>query len=93
MKLNKMMNNNFLVIAAVIAVAVIICRMMKKSQYMPVKTSCGDQEPGSLFGGECKMDCVPGEENGAYYTKNLSPCGKCGLQKKVADYASCSLTD
>ena len=38
---------------------------------------------GSIFDLACSSDCVPGEKDGDYYTKDLSPCGMCGAQKFV----------
>ena len=95
MNLNKLVNKNrsLFVIALAIVVAYMVCSSMKRSGYMPVVTSCGDKAPSSIFDTPCTADCVPGEKDGAYYTKDLTPCGKCGLQKNVVDFANCEITE
>ena len=95
MNLNKLVNKNrnLFVIALAIVITYIVCSSMKRSAYMPVNTSCGDKAPGSIFDTPCTADCVPGEKNGAYYTKDLTPCGKCGLQNNVVEFANCELTE
>lgn len=43
----------------------------------------GGAPEGGLNSLPYKMECTPGKENGAYYTKNLTPGGFCGDQAYV----------
>ena len=67
-----------------------------KSAYMlkpmPVKLAAPGVPPGDMFKLKCDADCIPGpSENASPYTKDLTPCGMCGIQKFVADQANYKL--
>ncbi len=51
-------------------------------------TSVEIEEKGSndaVFKGEYNITCVPGAPKGSAYTRDLTPGGMCGIQKRVAD--------
>ena len=61
---------------------------------MPVELAAPGVPPGDMFKLQCTQDCVPGpSENASQYTKDLSPCGMCGIQKFVADQANYKLVN
>ena len=69
-----------------------------KSSYMlrpmPVELAAPGVPPGDMFKLECNSDCIPGpSENASPYTKDLTPCGMCGIQKFVSDQANYKLVN
>ena len=59
---------------------------------MPVSLAAPGVPPGDMFKLQCSADCIPGpSEQASPYTKDLSPCGMCGIQKFVADQANYKL--
>jgi hypothetical protein len=75
-----------LILYVVIAVLLYFILGGQKSGYITGRDLMISENPdsaGSIFDLKCSGDCVPGEKNGDYYTKDLSPCGVCGGQKFV----------
>ena len=56
-------------------------------------TTSGTQEPSGLFNLPYNLDCTPGANNGAYYTKDLTPGGLCGGQTYVNGMANYKIMD
>ena len=62
--------------------------LMKKEAYAPLTTSApktGDDVAKGFRELPYDIACTPGSENGAYYTKDLTPGGLCGDQQYVND--------
>jgi len=77
---------NKLILYVIIAIILYLILSGQKSGYITGRDLIIGQDPasvGSIFNLECSSECVPGEKNGDYYTKDLSPCGMCGSQKFV----------
>jgi hypothetical protein len=77
---------NKLILYVVIAILLYVIISGQKSGYITgrdLMISEDSSSAGSIFDLKCSEECVPGEKNGDYYTKDLSPCGKCGGQKFV----------
>jgi hypothetical protein len=77
---------NKLILYAIIAILLFFILSGRRSGYITGRDLMTTEDPasaGSIFDLACSSDCVPGEKNGDYYTKDLSPCGKCGAQKFV----------
>ena len=77
---------NKLILYAIIAILLFIILGGRRSGYITGRDLMTTEDPasaGSIFDLACSSDCVPGEKNGDYYTKDLSPCGMCGAQKFV----------
>lgn len=56
---------------------------------MSVELAAPGVPPGDMFKLQCSSDCIPGpSEKASPYTKDLTPCGMCGIQKFVADQAN-----
>ena len=53
----------------------------------------GTHSPSGLFELSYNLDCTPGANNGAYYTKELTPGGLCGGQAYVEKMANYKITD
>jgi len=71
----------------VIVIIVILLQLFKRptSGYALHEISIKEKNTDSLFGGAYDMKCVPGGEQGDYYTKSLTPGGMCGVQKIVSE--------
>jgi hypothetical protein len=77
---------NKIILYVIIAILLYIILKGRKSGYITGRDLMIKEDlasTGSIFDLACSSDCVPGEKNGDYYTKDLSPCGKCGAQKFV----------
>jgi hypothetical protein len=77
---------NKIILYAIIALLLYVILGSRKSGYITGRDLMITQDPastGSIFDLSCSSDCVPGEKNGDYYTRDLSPCGMCGSQKFV----------
>ena len=75
-----------LVLYAIIAFLLYVVLTGQKSGYITGRDITiveDDASKGSIFDMKCSSECIPGEKNGDYYTKDLSPCGMCGAQKFV----------
>lgn len=74
-------------------VALLIAVLMLASVrvgYTLSPTSVEIKEKGgndAVFKGDYDLKCVPGAPNGSAYTRNLTPGGMCGVQRRVADTA------
>lgn len=77
----------------IIFAIVILLQMMRgpRSGYALREISIKEKNMDSLFGGAYDLKCVPGGEQGDYYTKGLTPGGLCGVQKIVAEQADYEL--
>jgi len=73
----------------IIIAIVIILQVLRgpRSGYALHEISIKEKNTDSLFGGAYDLKCVPGGEQGDYYTKGLSPGGMCGIQKTVSEQA------
>jgi len=75
-----------LILYVIIAILLYLILTSRKSGYITGRDIMITEDPasaGNIFDLSCSEDCVPGEKNGDYYTKDLSPCGMCGSQKFV----------
>ena len=78
-------------IVAIFAIVVLLQMFKGTSKYALREISINAKNTDSIFGGAYDLKCVPGGENGDYYTKNLTPGGACGIQKIVVDQADYEL--
>ena len=93
MKLNATNRNTLKAITFVCALlsALMVLFPRKRSGYQPSPINlevAPEGAVGSIFDLEHTIECVPGSEKSAYYTKSLTPGGICGDQefvKKSAD--------
>jgi hypothetical protein len=76
-------------IGAWIAILIAVLMLMSvRVGYVLSPTSVEIEEKGSIenvFKGEYALECVPGAPRGSAYTRNLTPGGTCGIQRRVAD--------
>lgn len=64
-----------------------------RSAYQSAPLVIKETTSKSLFDLKHTEECTPGQgENGAYYSKSLTPGGLCGGQKLVSDYANYEIT-
>lgn len=72
-------------------VALLIAVLMLMSVrvgYVLSPTPVEIEEKGSIenvFKGKYAPECVPGAPKGSAYTRDLTPGGACGIQRRVAD--------
>lgn len=67
------------------AVAVYLIMYGCREKYATLTTSGSKSAGKSILDLPYSEECMPGKENGAYYTKNLTPGGICGDQQFVND--------
>ena len=84
-----------LILYVIIALLLYVILGGRRSGYITGRDIMITEDPssaGSIFDLKCSGDCVPGEKNGDYYTKGLSPCGMCDSQKFVKSNFNYNIT-
>ena len=84
---------NYVCIAISIALVLILFRITSGYSNIQVVPAQGSGDESAIQNLPSDIKCVPGADNGAYYTRDLTPGGICGDQMYVVAAGGYTITD